>query len=183
VHNGHLALAELARVHLKLDAVFFVPASRPPHKLSTVSAPVEDRVTMLRMALRDNPSFVLWDGELRRGGISYTVDTLEALRGEHPDAEFAFLIGSDNLEEIPSWRDYHRILSMAVLAVVPRPGYSLDIPGRLRGATIEWVPSPEWGVSSSMVRKYTERGLSCRYLVPEPVYGHITERRLYRVSD
>jgi nicotinate-nucleotide adenylyltransferase len=178
VHNGHLSIAALARDFFGLSEILFIPSGRPPHK-SCPGATARQRLAMLRRALKGEKRFVLWDGELRRPGISYTFDTLKRLEREFPRRPFYFIVGSDNLGEIVTWHRYREVLSMVTLCVAHRPGHTLAIPRVLRGARIAAFPSPEWDISSTMVRDYCGRGLSCRYLVPDPVWDYISSQRLY----
>jgi nicotinate-nucleotide adenylyltransferase len=179
IHNGHLAIAELASEHFQLKRIVFIPASIPPHKPDTVRASARDRLAMLRLAIKGNDSFAAWDAELRRPGKSYTVDTLGLLRRRYPQQELFFIIGSDNLKEIASWHRYETILSMTTLCVTHRPGYSMRIPAAIKGARIRTFPSPDLGVSSSEIRGLLQHGHTCRYLVPARVLQYIAARRLY----
>ena len=180
IHNGHLAMATLAREHLGLSHVLFVPAGVPPHKRRTVHAPAEHRLAMLERALDGLGQCSVYRGELDRDGPSYTVDTLAAIADEHPGAELFFLIGSDNLTEIRTWHRYRDILSAVTLCVAHRPGHAARRPRELAGARVTRCPSPEWGVSSTMVREYISRGHSCAGLVPPAVRDYIEREGLYR---
>ena len=113
VHNGHLAVACLARDHFKLDKVYLIPSGTPPHKSGTVSAPASHRLAMLRRAVRavkGSKGLLVWDGEIRRKGVSYTVDTIRRIKEKHRGAPLYFIIGSDNLREISTWHEYRKIL-------------------------------------------------------------------------
>jgi nicotinate-nucleotide adenylyltransferase len=178
VHNGHLAIAALARDYFGLTKVLFIPSGRPPHK-SRVTAPAADRLAMLRLAVRNEPAFAVWDGELRRKGISYTFDTLRKLTEEFAGRPVYFIVGSDNLQEITTWRRWRDVLAMVTLCVAHRPGYPLKVPQPLAGTRIRIFPSPEWGVSATMVRQYLAQGCSCRHLLPEAVAEYISKRKLY----
>lgn len=180
VHNGHLAAAQLAVEHLHLDRVFFVPAGLPPHKPDTVVAPARHRLAMLRKAVVGTPAFVVWDGEIRRGGTSYSIDTLRALSKLHPRAQLFFIIGSDNISEMLTWRNYGSILKLVTVCVAHRPGFAARVPPGLADADIVPLPSPEWGLSSSMVRSYAAKGLSCAHLIPATVRKYIGKHGLYR---
>lgn len=179
VHCGHLAVAQLAREHLRLDYVLLIPAAVPPHKRLVVSAGPRQRLTMLRHAAAGNRALRVWDIEIRRGGVSYTIDTLHALRDRHPDAELCYIVGSDNLREIPSWRRPRTILGMVTLCVAHRPGYSMKAPPEV--GRMVTIPSPEWGVSSTMIRRRLAQGHTCRYMIPEKVRDFIARNDLYRM--
>lgn len=180
VHNGHLAIAALSRDFFALSKILFIPSGTPPHK-PTVGASAACRLAMLELAIRHESSFCIRDEEVTRGCTSYTIDTLHNVHSEFPGHPLYFIIGSDNLREIETWRRYRDILKMVTLCVAHRPGYSLKTPRSLTSiASIIPFPSPEWGISSSMVRAYLARGYSCRYLVPAPVLKFIRENRLYQ---
>ena len=180
VHNGHLAIASLVRDHLDLSTVLLIPAATPPHKSQTVHATAEQRLTMLELAMEGLTGLRTHKCEIERGGTSYTVDTLALLRDEFPGRELLYIVGSDNLTEIPTWHRYTEILSMVTLCVVHRPGYNMEAGAPLGGARLLSMPSPEWGVSSTMVRRYISQGYSCEGLVPKPVLTYIHHNQLYR---
>ena len=121
IHLAHLRIAEEVRLALELDRVFFVPASNPPHRPGPVAA-AADRLEMVRIATASNPAFEVSDLELRREGRSYTVDTLRAVSARHPGSELWFIIGSDAVAEIDSWREPDEVLRLARFAIVSRPG-------------------------------------------------------------
>ena len=180
VHCGHCAIAQMALEHFSLEKVYFIPAFIPPHKTGSVSASAGHRLGMLKTAVRENRSFQVWDGEVRRKGVSFTVDTLKQFRKRYPSAEFYFIIGSDNIRQIRTWREYETILGMVTLCVTRRPGWSLRIPEELSDTRIAFFPSPMWGISSTLIREYLAQNLSCRYLVPSAVLDYIRRHRLYR---
>ncbi|MGD9201144.1 MAG: nicotinate-nucleotide adenylyltransferase [Chitinispirillia bacterium] len=182
VHSGHLAIAQRAFDHFLLDKIFFIPAHIPPHKFSTISVSAEHRLAMLQKAVYCNKSFEVWDGEITRGGVSYTIDTLSNLKKDLPDSSFYFIIGSDNIVEILSWYKYKTILKTVTLCVSHRPGYSMKIPEELKKANIDIFPSPEWGISSKIIRKYLSCNISCKYLLPESVYTYIKKKGLYKTG-
>ena len=182
VHLGHLAIAQFAYEHFSLNKVFFIPACIPPHKLSTISVSAEHRLAMLHKAINGNKHFEVWDGEIARGGISYTIDTLLNLKKIYPNSIFYYIIGSDNIIEILSWYKYQSIIKMVILCVAHRPGYSMKTPDELKHAHIDTFPSPEWGISSKMIRKYLAGNISCNYLLPESVNSYINKTKLYAVS-
>jgi nicotinate-nucleotide adenylyltransferase len=179
VHNGHLLLATFAREQLSLDRVYFVPAARGPHRNSPPRAADEHRLAMLRLALGDEPSFFIDDLELRRGGVSYTLDTVLRFRdllGEEP----VLLVGADNLNELHTWHRVEELVELARFAYAPRPGSAVSIDRLPAGARVEKIRMPEFGVSSTLVRNRAAAGLSLRGLVTDAVAGYIGENRLYR---
>ncbi len=126
IHHGHLVIAEEAREALGLERVLVVPAATPPHKPGRPVTAAEHRLAMAELATAGNPAFAVSRVELDRGGRSFTVDTLETLRAERgPGVEDPwFILSSEALAELPSWRRPDRILELCRLAVVPRAGTS-----------------------------------------------------------
>jgi len=182
VHNGHLAAARLALDYFGFDAVHLFPAGIPPHKPRRCVAPAKHRLAMLRRAVRGDPRLIVHDDELRRGGTSYTIETLRSLGTRYPGRRLYFLIGSDNLAEIPTWRCWKEILAMVTLCVGHRPGHPLAVPRILAHARIAPFPSPEWGVSSTLLRGYLRKGYRCTGMMPEPVIAYIRNHHLYRTA-
>jgi nicotinate-nucleotide adenylyltransferase len=183
VHNGHLAAACLARDFFNLDKVYLIPAGTPPHKSGSVAATAGHRLAMLKLAVKDTRHMTVWDEEIRRDGVSYTVDTIRQITRKHPAVPLYFIIGSDNLGEIVTWHDYRRILSAVVLCVAHRPGFPLTIPPELRVGEIRTFPSPEWSISSTMIRGYLRGGYSCDYLLPRGVAAYIKRHGLYSKEE
>jgi nicotinate-nucleotide adenylyltransferase len=179
VHNGHCAAACLARDYFSLDKVYLIPSGTPPHKSGSVAASPAHRLAMLKLAVKGCASLAVWEDEIRRPGISYTVDTIRRIREKHPAAPLYFIIGSDNLGEIVTWHKYRQILSSVTLCVAHRPGFGLALPPELGVSKILKFPSPEWSVSSTMVRRYLARGYSCDYLLQPGVAAYIRRLELY----
>jgi nicotinate-nucleotide adenylyltransferase len=177
IHYGHLRAAENAREARGLDRVAFVPAAVPPHRAAP-HASAEDRYAMTVLGTASNPAFCAWDGELRREGPSYTVDTLQELLDENPGAALTLIVGADNLALLPQWKDPERLLSLCTVAVVGRPGESaVPPPDPARFVTVEGSELP---IASSGLRERVREGRSVRYLLPDPVAGYIAEKGLYR---
>jgi nicotinate-nucleotide adenylyltransferase len=152
VHNGHCAAACLARDYFSLDKVYLIPSGTPPHKSGSVAASPAHRLAMLKLAVKGCASLAVWEDEIRRPGISYTVDTIRRIREKHPAAPLYFIIGSDNLGEIVTWHKYRQILSSVTLCVAHRPGFGLALPPELGVSKILKFPSPEWSVPRLFLR-------------------------------
>lgn len=178
-HIGHLIVADEVRYRLNLDTVLFIPAWQSPHKRHRRTAPAEQRLKLVEHAIAGNPRFRLSDIEVRRGGVSYTVDTLEELHARQADAELFLIVGMDNLRKFETWRSPHRILELAKVVVMTRAGVQrVGIPRPMRGRTII-CPVPEIAISSSDIRKRIRSGKPFRHLVPERVYDYIVRQRMY----
>jgi len=183
-HYGHLALAETARVQLRLDRVLFVPAGHPPHKPDRPLTPARHRVAMVGAAIADNPAFALSRVDLDRAGPHYTVEMLALLRWKYPEAELFFLMGGDSLSEFFTWRDPAGIVREARLAVMQRPGREPDLAALERAVPglrerLVWLDVPCLDIAASDLRRRVREGLPLRYLVPPPVEAYIREHRLY----
>ncbi len=190
VHYGHLLLAECCRESCGLDEVWFMPAATPPHKQYRSVTDGKHRVEMLRLATAGHPAFRVSTWELERGGVSYTVDTLQRMRQEYPQAELYLLIGADMLIDLPSWREPDTIWRLARVAVVKRAGQdlSLEILAERLGAQLlesrppQFVDMPLIELSSSAIRKAVAAGRSIRYRTPRAVELYIEQHGLYRAD-
>ncbi len=178
-HVGHLVVAEAAADVLGLDRVHFVPTLAQPLKMEAHSAAPEDRVAMLRAAIADNPRFVLDLREIDRGGASYTVDTLRALRRDYPDDRLSLLVGADTARDLPEWREAEQLPQLACVVVLSRPG--AEVPEN--GIVSRSITVPAIDVSATYVRETVRRGRSVRYLVPPAVADYIKSHGLYGSTD
>jgi len=189
IHIGHLLLAQSAMDRLELSRVMFIPSANPPHKGASHILPAEHRFAMLSLAIEGDLRLEASDIEIRRGGSSYTIDTMRILKQDNPDARFQFIIGVDSLLELHQWKDIGDLLGLCDFASFERPGFGVD---RLRPEQIKL--DPPWpgrllantfrgrlvDVSSSDIRHRVAEGLSIRYLVPQAVEMYIAEHGLYR---
>lgn len=185
VHNGHLHMADVAKERLRLDEVWFVPCARPPHKTSEALASARHRLAMLRLALARRKAYRICDMEIRRGGTSYTVDTLRALRALYPRTRLFFIIGADSLLELHTWRNVEELLSQCTFVTVARPGYPIRerdilLPAQWTRKLRRYIlRTPGVNVSSTDVRRRAAAGLPLRGLVPAPVERYIRSNGLY----
>ena len=186
IHIGHLILAEEVRARLNLSQTLFVPTGQPWLKVDNPISSAEHRAEMVRLAIADKPYFKLEAVEVERPGPSYTVDTIAELKARLGSGdEFFFILGADNLAELPLWREPSRLITMCHLVVVPRPDYPLPdlkalaavIPGLSQRVML--MDKPEIDISASAIRGRVARGLSIHHLVPEPVERYIKEYKLY----
>ncbi|WP_026195817.1 nicotinate-nucleotide adenylyltransferase [Verrucomicrobium sp. 3C] len=176
IHHGHLISSWDALEQMDLDHIVFIPCALSPHKPDPPVAPGEQRIAMIRQATRGWPVFSLSDCELIRGGSSYSVDTAEEMRSRFPAAELFWIIGSDQAQSLPSWKDYPRLRQLVTFLVIPRPGYVNIVPEN--GMAV--LPSPHFvDISSTEIRDRTVTGLSIAHLVPRAVATHIAKHRLY----
>ena len=171
VHLGHLLLAETAREALSLDRVLFIPTRQPPHKPSKDLWPAPVRLTLIELAIRDHPAFVVSDIELQREGPSYSIETVRALRRQLPQAKLFLLIGEDMLKV--KWLAWDELKQLCTIVAVPRPGGKGAPARKERG--VRWLPMPRLEIASSDIRVRLKQGRSIRYLVPMAVERYLRQ--------
>jgi nicotinate-nucleotide adenylyltransferase len=186
-HLGHLAAAQEAMEVCGLQRVLFLPSERNPLKLDRQMSPTPHRLAMTALAVAGNPSFELSQADIGGTGPSFTVDVLARLLAERaPSTELAFIGGMDILHELHLWREPLRLLQLARLIVIARPGHQHVSPEqvdeRLPGASrrITVVQTPGVAISSTELRQRAAAGRSMRYLVPDSVAAYVQEHRLYQ---
>ncbi|MEO7821963.1 MAG: nicotinate-nucleotide adenylyltransferase [Gemmatimonadaceae bacterium] len=178
-HVGHLILAADACDALRLDRLIFVPAASQPFKAETPAfASPAERLEMVRLAVAGDSRCTVEDTEIRRGGLSYTVDTLEEIARKNAGAELFLLIGQDTLAGFSDWKEPDRIGQLATLAVMRRAGSARTTGGPGRRRAVE-ISTRRVDVSSTEIRERLASGKSIRGFVPESVERFITERGLY----
>jgi nicotinate-nucleotide adenylyltransferase len=177
-HIGHLIIAEMARRSADLDVVYFVPAYRPPHKQGSHPSTARERYAMARLAVRGNRHLRVSDAELRRGGISYTVDTVKTFRRKFPSAELFLIIGGDSLSQFSSWKFPEQILAETSLIVYRRPR-TRTLRSFPTTAIVSYVDGPRMDISSTEIRDRIRLHKSIRYLVRDNVLEFIESKKLY----
>lgn len=178
VHRAHLALAHAALQALALDHVLWIPAGQPWQKSRPMTA-APHRLAMLQLALAGEPRFTIDTRELDRGGLSYTVDTVAALRAEHPAAELFLLIGEDQHAAFHTWHRWHDITAQVVLAVATRPGVPAQVHPEVQRAATVRVPLPPMDLAATTVRERVAQGQGIADLVPPEVARYIDLQGLY----
>lgn len=204
IHLGHLAAAEEVCDRLRLDSVLFIPSYLAPHKPEEDMPAPAERLEMVRIAIEGNPRFTLSTIETERGGPSYTIDTIDALRARHPGAELYFITGLDSFLDIATWRNWRRLLASCSFVVLSREGYrfgdlakrdffpgderelrELDARVRQQQVVRSGVLSlyleniPFYAISSTDIRNRIRQGRSIKYHLPEAVERYIIEKKLY----
>jgi nicotinate-nucleotide adenylyltransferase len=204
IHLGHLRSAEEVREAFALDALAFVPTNRPPHKPDRRLADGRQRLAMVELAVGGNPAFYASSLEVDRGGISYSIDTLEALAAIDRNAELFFIVGVDAFGEMQTWKDATRLFGLANVVVTNRPphaaGTSIEHlpvaaqqafcydPATLSyrhrsGTRLHFHSITALDISATALRERVRRGQSIRYLVPPDVERYIGEHGLYRSGE
>ena len=187
IHHGHLILSEYVRENFQLDKVIFIPTGLPPHKAELAVENPEIRLEMARLGIESNCFFNVSDIETYREGISYTIDTIMELKKLHLNDQLYFIIGADSLFQLPTWKDYEKLISTTNIIVVNRPGGDNNlIEDKIKeyedlfGGNIIEVKSPLIEISSSDIRNRVKNGKSIKYLVPQKVEEYILQKSMYK---
>lgn len=198
VHYGHLAVGKAAIARFAFDILYFIPAAVPPHKTERLITPFSHRVAMLRLALKDEPRFVVSEIEGQRNGPSYTIDTLSQFRqGLGPGADFFFIIGLDAFGDITTWNRYRKLLAATSFVVIDRPTHhrrtvaqvvAEDLPDYREAGTGVWrntagmhiyaLEMNPVAVSSSLVRERLRRRMDVQGMVPQVVVEYLRSNGL-----
>lgn len=187
IHIGHMVTAEYAREEFKLDKVIFIPSCNPPHKRVRKVTEAEKRMEMVQLATITNFSFSISDVEIKRGGWSYTYDTVcyfRELYGEK--AKLYFITGADAIMEILNWKNVDGLIKSCEFIAATRPGYYLDIVKvlpREYWERIHFMEIPALSISSTDIRSRVHAGKTVKYLLPESVETYIKKNGLYLDGD
>jgi nicotinate-nucleotide adenylyltransferase len=189
IHLGHLLIAEMVRETLKLERLLFVPARDPPHKQTVAKTAADHRRAMVEMAIENNPYFELCPIDLERPGPHYSVDTVHLVRHRYAVSaeDCLFVMGSDSLQDLPTWYKPDKLIKLCRLAVVHRAGYQPnvdDLEQRIPGlsARLDWVPMAHSSdLASAAIRQSVRAGQSIRDQVPDRVRVYIQQHQLYLV--
>lgn len=186
IHNGHLEIARQAMQGFGLDRVLFLPSGTPPHKHGSSLLDREHRFKMVELAVAGQPGFEASDLEVRRPGVTYTVDTLTQLTNLYPNCALYYIVGSDTLFDLHTWREVDRALELCSLVAVPRPGCRREnlvrqaLRLRERFGVMVYLMD-EWGpdISSTQIRARVALGEPLEGLVPPAVAEYIEKQHLY----
>jgi len=198
IHLGHLRAAEEVWEHFGLEEVLFIIAAQPPHKDRAALLPFPHRYEMTRLACQEAPYFTVSNVEEARGGVSYSVETLEELhRRYRSQAEFFFIVGLDSFLEITTWHHYMDLFRLANVVVIGRPGFSwTKLKPMLRGdlalrrvndetyehpsgRQVHLMETAHLDISSTELRRMLAHGRSIKFLVPAAVESYIKRHKLY----
>jgi nicotinate-nucleotide adenylyltransferase len=181
VHNAHVALATLALAELGLDEVRWIPVGRPWQKARRLTSGA-DRAAMVRLAIAGEPRFVVDTIELRRPGVTYTLDTVRELSAAEPGNEWVLILGQDQYATLHTWHDWQELVSRVTLAIANRPDVAAVPNAQIAQVPHQMVSLPMMDISSTEVRRRVAAGESIANLVPPAVASYIERRRLYRRS-
>lgn len=178
-HDAHVALARLALAELALDELRWIPAGQPWQKARQIT-PAAHREAMVRLAMGDEPRFVLERCEIRRAGPSFTLDTVRELQAAQPGPQWFLIIGQDQYAGLHTWRDWRELLSRVTLAVANRPGVTIEPHPDVKAAAHQVVPLPMLDIASTDIRALVAAGQDITTLVPAGVARYIEANHLYR---
>jgi nicotinate-nucleotide adenylyltransferase len=177
VHLGHLLVAQAAREETELDRVYFIPAAQSPFKPGGAPAPAAERLRLLRLALAGATGCEIDDQEIRRGGVSYSIDTVRRYAERFSGATLYYLIGADQTAQLHLWREATELARLTEFLILPRPGEAPPAPPpNFRGRALRGWPL---AVSSSEIRSRIKAGAVISHLVPAAVEEAIRNNRLY----
>ena len=181
IHEGHLALARQSQKQFRLDKILFIPAFYPPHKSKGKAIPVasgEDRAQMVKLSIEGERDWEFCDIELKRLGISYTVDTLRELRKIYPPPhELFFIAGADSFQDFPHWKNPDEILRLSEWIVAPRPSVRLPEKMPPRFHLLKMAPL---AVSASEVRQKIDRGEDLSNWIPSQARDYLEQKKIYQ---
>jgi nicotinate-nucleotide adenylyltransferase len=180
VHFGHLLAAQDAYEQYQLDRVVLVPAAQAPLKPNDVQSSSEDRLAMLRAAVGWDHRFEISDFELRRGGVSYTIDSARHFRSLHPNDDLFWVIGGDQLPKLHLWKDITELAKIVEFIFLERPGFPTKARPDIPGLRLHRCDGHLLAISSTELRERTRRDLSLDYFVPHKAIVYIQEHSLYR---
>jgi nicotinate-nucleotide adenylyltransferase len=182
VHFGHLMAAQDAVEQCNLDRLVLVPAAQAPLKPNDVQSTADDRLAMLRAAVEWDRRFEISDLELRRGGVSYTIDSARHFRGLYPDDRLFWIIGGDQLPKLHLWKDIEELAKIVEFIFLERPGYPVRATPDIPGLRLHRCDGHLLAISSTELRDRSRRNLSLDYFVPHKAIVYIREHGLYRDS-
>tara|TARA_Y100000994_G_C15557453_1_gene386827 strand:+ start:245 stop:829 length:585 start_codon:yes stop_codon:yes gene_type:complete len=180
-HLGHLIVAQTIFEAENFDQIVFVPAYQPPHKNGMKISPVDQRLEMLNIAIKENPNFIMSDLEIERKGLSYSIDTIMDYKKQNNlnSNELFYLMGSDSLRQFKKWKNPKMIIDESRVIVAIRPGFRpSDIPNWIL-AKIQFASIPRIEISSTTIRERWVNDKTIRYMVTESVWQYINKNKLY----
>ena len=180
VHFGHLMAAQDAYEQHQLDRLILVPAAQAPLKPNDVQSSSAARLDMLRAATEWDARFEISDFELKRGGVSYTIDSARHFRGLYPNDELFWIVGGDQLPQLHLWKDIGELVKLVEFIFLERPGYPSRARQDIPGLRIHRCDGHLLAISSTELRDRARRALSLDYFVPHKAIVYIKQRGLYQ---
>jgi nicotinate-nucleotide adenylyltransferase len=183
VHFGHLMAAQDAYEQQKLDRLVLVPAAQAPLKPNDVQSSADDRLAMLRAAVEWDRRFEVSDFELRRGGVSYTIDSARHFRALYPQDDLYWIIGGDQLPQLHLWKDIAELARIVEFVFLERPGFPVKAQPNIPGLRLHRCDGHLLAISSTELRERVKRDLSLDYFVPHKAIVYIREKGLYLANS
>ena len=189
VHNGHLHIARAFTDETGLDAVVFLPAGDTYHKPQATQTSAAHRLAMTELAAAEDARFAVSDCDIVRGGATYTFDTVQIFRQQFPAARLWWLLGSDSLMRLHTWKKWQTLVKQTHIAVAMREGDSLGQTPRelhawlgeaLQNGSVRILQAPLCDISSTRIRQDIRNGSLPDGLIPPQVARYIREHGLYR---
>jgi nicotinate-nucleotide adenylyltransferase len=176
-HIGHLIIAQESLKQLKLDEVWWMPASNPPHKKKVEDVSDGHRIEMVKKTIGNNNQFSLSLLEFERSGPSYTIDTIRLLKKKFPNKDFTFIMGGDMVHSLGSWHQIEQLKDLVHFAGVGREGFPVD--EHWERFNVKLVEIPNIGISSTFIRLRAKDNGNIRYFVADDVWEYMKEHQLY----
>jgi nicotinate-nucleotide adenylyltransferase len=180
VHFGHLIAAQDAFEQHKLDRLILVPAAQAPLKPSEAQSTAAERLEMLRLSVEWDERFEISDYELKRGGVSYTIDSVRHFRSLHPNDDLFWIIGGDQLPRLHLWKGIEELVTLVEFIFLERPGYPVKAHPEIKGLRLHRCDGHLLAISSTELRERVKDHLSLDYFVPHKAIVYIRENGLYR---
>ncbi len=175
VHRGHIRLAGVGLKKLNLNKIFFIPANIAPLKSRRGLISGKDRLKMLKLAIKENKKFKISSFELKKSGISYSIDTLRYFKKKFPKDKIFFITGSDSSGQLDKWKDLGQIKRLSTFVVAKRPGFNLK-----KEPGIRFMEMKPVDISSSMIRARLRKGKEVGHLLDKKVLSYIEKKGLYK---
>jgi nicotinate-nucleotide adenylyltransferase len=180
VHHGHLVAARDALEGAELDEVLFLPAAQAPLRATATLTPAAHRVAILRAAIEGQAGFSVSDLELRRGGTSYTIDTVRQVVAELPGNQLYWIVGADQVARLHEWREIAALATLVTFLALERPGHEARLHAEIPGLRLQRVRGHQIELSSTEIRARAAAGQSLDFLMPHKAIAYIRENSLYR---
>ena len=180
IHLGHLIVAQDCLAQAGLESVIFVPTAQSPLKSHAPRTEDKHRLEMVKRSIAHQSAFNCSDHEIERGGVSYTIETIQHFKNKQPETEFHLIIGQDQIEQLLAWHAIETLVKTVNFIAVCRPGYTAE-PPKIPGIRFQTIETHAMDISSSEIRERFQNGLSnelflhpevSRYITKQGIYGH-----------
>ncbi len=177
IHIGHLAIANYFVEFTDIEQLWFVVSPQNPLKNKSSLLAEHHRFEMVRLAVEDSQKYQVSNIEFHLPKPTYTIDTLTYLQDKYPKNSFILIMGSDNIENLPQWKNYEILLKYYKILVYPRPNY--EAKEWKKHKNISFVSAPQMDISSSFIRQSIKEKKDMRFFVPQKAFNYLTEMHFY----